>query len=85
MAVPSSITNALGLFLDPRSTLGISARRPIDRLREAVKRRQTSTVLAELALAKRSYDYGDHIGVHTLLRPFPRSDAPRLLNSSRDF
>ena len=48
-------------FLGSTLYAGDSARRPIDRLREAVKRRQTSTVLAELALAKRSYDYGDHI------------------------
>ena len=48
-------------FLGSTFYAGDSAPRPIDRLRDAVRQRQTSTVLAELALAKRSYDYGDHI------------------------
>ena len=48
-------------FLGSTLYAGDSAPRPIDRLRDAVKQRRTSTVLAELALAKRSYDYGDHI------------------------
>ena len=48
-------------FLGSTLYAGDSAPRPIDRLRDAVRQRRTSTVLAELVLAKRSYDYSDHI------------------------
>ena len=48
-------------FLNSTIYPGDTAPRPIDRLRTASSRRPTKTVVAELALAKQSLDYGDHI------------------------
>ena len=48
-------------FLNSTIYPGDTAPRPIDRLRTASPRRPTKTVVAELALAKQSLDYGDHI------------------------
>ena len=49
------------VFLSSTIYPGDSAPRPIDRLRAASPRRLTRTVVAELALAKQSLGYGDHI------------------------
>ena len=48
-------------FLDSTLYPGDEAPRPIDRLRAASPRRSAGAVVAELALAKRSLDYGDHV------------------------
>lgn len=49
------------VFLSATIYPGDSAPRPIDRLRAASPRRRTRAVVAELALAKQSLGYGDHI------------------------
>ena len=48
-------------FLTSTIYPGDVAPRPIDRLRSASPNSSISSVVAELALAKQSFDYGDHI------------------------
>ena len=47
-------------FLRTNLYAGDSAPRPIDKLRDAVAKGKTQEVIAELARAKESLDYGDH-------------------------